>query len=147
MKKPTVYLDTSIISAFWYEGADVPMLARRLHTREWWDTERRNFDVWGSALIASELRAGKFPRQAECQRMARRLRYLTFTAAAKALAKEILRLMIVPPKKELDAAQFGDCDDPQDGLSVNMELCSYGKPRLFKNGWKDFASRLQEWRR
>jgi hypothetical protein len=106
MKKPTVYLDTSIISAFWYEGADVAMLARRLHTREWWDLERRNFDVWGSALIASELRAGKFPRQAECQRMARRLRNLTFTAAAKALAKEILRLMIVPPKKELDAAHL-----------------------------------------
>ncbi len=37
MKKPTVYLDTSIISAFWYEGPDVAMLARRLHTREWWD--------------------------------------------------------------------------------------------------------------
>ncbi len=45
MKKPTVYLDTSIISAFWFEGADVPMLARRLHTREWWDLERRNFEI------------------------------------------------------------------------------------------------------
>ena len=107
MKKPTVYLDTSIISAFWYEGADVAMLARRLHTREWWDLERDNFDIWTSAFADAELRAGAFPRQSECQRMARRLRYLPSTPAAKELAKEILRLMIVPPKKEADAAHLG----------------------------------------
>jgi hypothetical protein len=107
MKKPTVYLDTSIISAFWYEGADVAMLARRLHTREWWDLERRNFDMWTSAFTDAELRAGAFPRQSECQGMARRLRHLLSTPAAKELAKEILRLMIVPPKKEADAAHLG----------------------------------------
>ncbi len=106
MKKPTVYLDTSIISAFWYEGADVAMLARRLHTREWWALERRNFEIWTSALTAAELQAGAFHRQPECQRMARRLRYLPSTSAAKELAKEILRLMIVPPKKEADAAHL-----------------------------------------
>jgi hypothetical protein len=64
MKKPTVYLDTSIISAFWYEGADVAMLARRLHTREWWDLERDNFDIWTSAFADAELRAGAFPGNA-----------------------------------------------------------------------------------
>jgi hypothetical protein len=45
MKTPTTYLDTSVISAFWYEGADVAMLARRLHTREWWDMERHRLSV------------------------------------------------------------------------------------------------------
>jgi hypothetical protein len=33
MKKPTVYLDTSVISAFLYERADVAMLPRRLALR------------------------------------------------------------------------------------------------------------------
>ena len=37
MKKPSIYLDTSIISALWHESPDVSMLARRFHTREWWD--------------------------------------------------------------------------------------------------------------
>lgn len=50
MKKSTVYLDTSVISAYWYEGADVAMLAMRLHTREWWDLERGHFAVWTSAV-------------------------------------------------------------------------------------------------
>jgi len=58
MKKPSVYLDTSIISAFWYEGADVTMLARRMKTREWWDAERRHFILTCSAIAEAELRAG-----------------------------------------------------------------------------------------
>jgi hypothetical protein len=106
MKKPTVYLDTSIISAFWYEGADVAMLARRLHTREWWDLERDNFDIWTSAFADAELRAGAFPRQRECQRMVRRLRYLPVTATVSEVAEEIARLGIVPANKETDAAHL-----------------------------------------
>jgi len=106
VKKPTVYLDTSIISAFWYEGADVAMLARRLHTREWWDTERRNFEIWTSAFAEAELRSGTFPRQSECQRMVRRLRYLPPTARVSDLAEEIARLGIVPAKEEMDASHL-----------------------------------------
>jgi hypothetical protein len=106
MKKPTVYLDTSIVSAFWYEGADVAMLARRLHTREWWQLERRKFEIRTSAFSEAELRAGAFSRQSECQRMVRRLIYLRVTAAVKGLAEEIVRLRIVPEKKEVDAAHL-----------------------------------------
>src|SRR6266851_5727153 len=76
MKKPTIYLDTSLISAYWYEGADVAMLARRLHTREWWELERRHFGLWGSAVGEKELQSGTFPRQDECLKMMRRLRFL-----------------------------------------------------------------------
>src|ERR1700687_686946 len=48
MKKPSIYIDTSIISAFWHESPDVSMLARRFHTREWWNLERRHFTLWAS---------------------------------------------------------------------------------------------------
>lgn len=106
MKKPGVYLDTSIISAFWYEGADVAMLARRLRTREWWDLERRHFAVWTSAFSETELQAGNFTRQAECLKMVRRLRYLTVTTAARKLMNEIVRRNLVPPSKAADAAHL-----------------------------------------
>lgn len=62
MNKPTVYLDTSIIAAYWYEGGDVAMLAARLHTREWWELERQRFAVWTSTVAEDEVRAGKYPR-------------------------------------------------------------------------------------
>ena len=44
-KKPTVYLDTTIISSYWYEGTDVLALGRRLSTREWWEAERTQFVI------------------------------------------------------------------------------------------------------
>lgn len=106
MKQPTVYLETSAISAFWYEGADVAMLARRLHTREWWEAERRHFDLWSSAFTEAELQAGVFPRQAECLKKVRRLRYLPVKATVRNLLEELVRLKVVPPHKEADAAHL-----------------------------------------
>src|SRR5437868_3525568 len=96
MKKPSIYLDTSIISAFWHESPDVSMLARRFHTREWWDLERRHFGLWTSAFGEMELRAGRFPKQSECLKMVKRLRYLPITTANRDLIEEIVQGGVVP---------------------------------------------------
>jgi hypothetical protein len=106
MKRPSLYLDTSVISAFWYVGSNVPMQVRRLRTREWWDLERVHFDLVSSAFTENELRAGTFRRQAECVRMARRLRFLPATFEALRLAEEMLRRGIVPQTKTIDAAHL-----------------------------------------
>jgi hypothetical protein len=39
-KKPPIYLDTTVLSWYWYEGTDVLALGRRIATCEWWETER-----------------------------------------------------------------------------------------------------------
>ena len=44
MNKPTVYLDASIISAYWDKAKDVSAAARREKTRDWWEYERRYFE-------------------------------------------------------------------------------------------------------
>lgn len=106
MKKPTVYLDTSIVSAYWYEGRDVAMLARRLRTREWWELERRHVAVWTSAFTEAELRAGRFARQRDCVRMVQKLRYLTVTTEVRDLIQAIVARRIVPPNKSGDAAHL-----------------------------------------
>jgi hypothetical protein len=106
LKKATVYLDTSVVSALYYEGADVAMLARRLHTREWWDLERRHFTVSSSEFTEAELRAGTFPRQNECLKTVRRLGYLSVTSEVRDLIREILRWKIVPGTKASDAAHL-----------------------------------------
>ena len=79
MKKPTEYIDTSLISAYWYRGANALAIARRVRTREWCESERPNFDTWTSSVTESELREGVVPRQLECTRMAKRLKYLAIT--------------------------------------------------------------------
>jgi hypothetical protein len=104
--KPTVYLDTNIISAYWYQGKDVAAAARRLHTREWWNEERRHFSVYVSVTTINELRAGSFRRQADCVKMARALPRLAMTRKAKHVLDELLRWRLIPETKPGDALQM-----------------------------------------
>ena len=106
MKKPSVYFDTSIISAYWYEGADIAMISRRLRTREWWDAERENFALRASRFTEAELEAGVFPKQPECLKMVRRMHYLTATAAVREFIEEIMQAHVVPEKKRADAGHL-----------------------------------------
>jgi hypothetical protein len=101
--KPTLYFDTSIISAYWYEGGDVAMLARRMYTREWWDAERKHFSLWASLFGEAELRAGEYPKQGNCVKMIRRLPYLAVTNEVTDLIDELVERGLVPPTKSGDA--------------------------------------------
>ena len=103
---PTVYLDTSIISAYWYRGSNVAMLARRLHTRKWWDCERAYFDVWTSAFAEAELGEGTYREQSDCLKMVRRQAYLAANASVGHLMDEIISRGIVPANKPRDAAHL-----------------------------------------
>jgi hypothetical protein len=134
MTKPTLYFDTNVISAYWYTGGDVAMVARRMHTREWWDSERKHFSLWTSTFAEIELQAGEFRRQHECLKMIRRLRYLTVTNAAKALMDEILERGLVlrgPP---------GNLHFPKHRLSLNLELCSHGERQCSPSRKIDLAN-------
>jgi hypothetical protein len=104
--KPTVYLDTNIISAYWYEGKDIGAAARRLHTREWWNMEREHFSVNVSVTTLNELRAGSFRRQADCLKLARALPRLTMTRKAKHVLDELLKARLIPETKPGDALQM-----------------------------------------
>src|SRR5438876_10201453 len=109
MTKPTVYLDTNIISSFWYSGADVAGLARRLTTREWWQDKREHFSVWVSAASEDELAAGKFHRQADCLRFVRRLPYLLISGKTRRFAGTLVERGVVPAEKPRDALQMAAC--------------------------------------
>ena len=90
MKKPTVCLDTSIISAYCDRSKDLSAAARRVKTREWWKYERQYFELWTSVGAESELRTGRFPHQAECLRMVSRLRYLGIDRTVGVRVDELL---------------------------------------------------------
>src|SRR5207237_279176 len=121
-----LYFDASVISAYWYEGADVAMLARRMHTRKWWDVERGHFSLWASAFGEGELLAGKFLKQRECVKMVRRLRYFPATSEATELQKELLERGLVPESKPGDAAHLAI--STSHGMDYLLtELCSHGE--------------------
>jgi len=109
VKKPIVYLDTNIISAYWYGGRDTSGLARREKTREWWQDEREFFSVWASTASEDELAAGKFARQTECLRFVRKLRYLSIDQETRQIAAKLVELGVVPGEKPGDALQMSVC--------------------------------------
>ncbi|MFM9964591.1 MAG: PIN domain-containing protein [Planctomycetaceae bacterium] len=106
MKKPTIYLDTNIVSALHYIGTDINTLSRRMATRDWWDSERRHFDVVASSFTELELAAGQYPGQASSVRFVRRLPYVPITRLARNLADELLEQDVIPAGKRGDAMQL-----------------------------------------
>lgn len=107
MKRPSIYLDTSVISAYWYDGTNVLGRARRVKTRDWWDNEARQFAIWVSAVAENELIAGEFRRQPDCLRFVRRLNYLPITRESRDLAAVLVESGVVPASKPADALQIG----------------------------------------
>lgn len=106
MSKTSVYLDTTILSAFWYEGGDVLALGRRIVTRAWWEAESLHFAIHVSSVTEDELRAGRFRRQEDCLGMVRRLKYLPVSRSTRDFAMELLDSRIVPATKPGDALQI-----------------------------------------
>lgn len=106
MKKPTVYLDTNVVSSYWFQGTDILALGRRITTRDWWDTERQHFTVWVSDVSVDELEAGVYRRQSDALAMVRRLRHLPMTAAVYEFAEELAAAKVVPAEKPGDAMQM-----------------------------------------
>lgn len=106
MDKPTVYLDTNVFSAYWYEGAAVAGAAQRFHTREWWKLERRHFSVYVSTTTMNELHAGRFRRQGDCLAMAGALPSLSMNKKAKRVLEELVKAQLIPETKPGDALQM-----------------------------------------
>jgi hypothetical protein len=109
MPKPTVYLDTNIFSAYWYDGADVAVAAQRFHTSQWWNLERKHFSVYVSPSTIAGLRTGSFRRQADCLKMALGLPRLPMTQATRDILDVLLGTRLLPDTKLGDALQIAVC--------------------------------------
>ncbi|MBC8112764.1 MAG: hypothetical protein H7062_00135 [Candidatus Saccharimonas sp.] len=89
-----------------YAGADINALSRRMATREWWESERRQFRIIASSITERELEAGAYAYQEEALQLVRRLNYVPITQLVRRLAAEFLDGNVVPPNKPGDAAQL-----------------------------------------
>lgn len=106
MKKPTIYLDTNIISALHYSGSDINAMAHRMATRDWWESERRFFSMFASVVTEQELARGVFGNQRTCLRFVRKFRYVPISANVRKLAGVLVEQGVVPATEPGDAAQL-----------------------------------------
>lgn len=105
MDKPTLYLETTVISYLAARPSRDPITARNQQiTREWWDTRRVVYDLRTSDIVLAEVREGH-PVTAS-----RRLSLLEDVPALSAkgrkvgwLATELLRSVPLPDKAHADA--------------------------------------------
>lgn len=56
-----VYIDTTIPSFYYEIRTDAESVYKRNVTREWWDTESDEYDIFISDLVWEEIRRGNYP--------------------------------------------------------------------------------------
>jgi hypothetical protein len=103
-RKPTIYIETSIISylAAW-PSSDLMTAACQQTTTKWWEGYRRFYNVVTSALVVAESREGD-PRMAK-----KRLSFLKGISAlrttenTKELARALTQKGALPQKAQADA--------------------------------------------
>ena len=56
--KPSVYIETTIVSYLTAPSRELVIAGRQALTAEWWETRRGRFDVYVSPLVLSEAQEG-----------------------------------------------------------------------------------------
>lgn len=105
MPKPSVYLETTVISYLvgWL-SRDSPLVASNQEfTREWWMTQRDKYELFASPVVVDEVSKGD--DELATQRLAHlaAVQLLEVTLEARRLAARLVRGAALPAKAEIDA--------------------------------------------
>jgi hypothetical protein len=106
MRKPSVYLDTNILSVLRYRGRVLRSLAWQNATREWWENERGHFKLYVSQVIEDELAEGKYSAQQAALIQAHKLSYLPYISGIQRCVQLYLDEKLIPDSKRGDALQL-----------------------------------------
>jgi predicted nucleic acid-binding protein len=109
--KPTVYVETSVISYLTNRPSlDAITLGRQLLTRQWWEERAGAYHCVISEFVIEEVSDG------HPEAVARRLAALTgldlidgSAAPIEALAQKLISQKTLPPKAKLDALHIATC--------------------------------------
>jgi hypothetical protein len=102
--KPTLYLETSIVS--YYAGRpsrDLIVAARQQVTRDWWENQRRDFALYVSALVQQESQRGDPADVRKRQRALKGIPLLRITPEAEELAEALMQTGPIPREYPDDA--------------------------------------------
>ncbi len=102
--KPKVYLETTIPSLLTaWPKRDLVMAADQQVTREWWETRRRDFQLFVSQVVLDEVAEGDPAAAAARLEILRPLPILEITADVETVATSVLRTKLIPAKAGDDA--------------------------------------------
>lgn len=95
--KPTVYIETTIVSYLTSRRSRIPLIAgQQKVTIEWWDQDRLGYDVFTSELVWTEAAAGDPKLAAARLAKLQRLPLLRIDQISKGLAAALLQAAALP---------------------------------------------------
>jgi hypothetical protein len=105
MKKPRVYLETSVISYLvgWLNQRSILVAHNQEFTREWWSRRRTLYELFSSVLAVTEAGKGEPPLASERLTFLAETTLLDLNEAAFSLARDLIRHGRIPQKAEVDA--------------------------------------------
>lgn len=103
--KPTVYLETTIISYLvgWLNRNDLQVAAHQEITRRWWASRRADFELFASTVVFDEAAEGDATLASQRLKFLEEVQLLRVTESAHRLKEELLRRTQIPKKAENDA--------------------------------------------
>ncbi len=102
--KPTLYMETSVVSYLTARPAtDLVMAARQLNTHQWWTEKRRNFRIHISRFVWDEAREGDAERVRQRLRILKPLPWLQLSSDSARLARALIESGPLPTKAAEDA--------------------------------------------
>jgi hypothetical protein len=104
MSKPSVYIETSIISYLTARPSPSLFTAGcQQITRDWWDDRRDRFDLFTSEIVLLEARSGDSDAVARRLEVLQGIAELVLTDRAEELARALVAQKAIPAKAQADA--------------------------------------------
>ena len=104
MKKSSLYLETSVVSYLTARPApDLNTAAHQQITVEWWDTKRKNFDIYISKVVMKEAATGHAEAAERRVKILKPMRMLSINGEIVALARVLCERHSLPAKAVDDA--------------------------------------------
>ena len=110
-----VYIETSIPS-FYYETRTEPeMIAQRNWTRQWWDNERRHYQLVTSLAVIEELERGDYPNKSKVLDLVAEIPLLNISIEISDIVETYINRQLMPKQHTGDAlhlaiASFHGCE-------------------------------------
>ena len=99
-----IYIETSVVSYFTNRPSrDIVTAARQQVTREWWEENRHQFDIYISALVLEEAKGGDPIAAAGRLEAAKGIPVLEITGEAEDLAAALVKVGPIPESHPEDA--------------------------------------------
>src|SRR5687767_9571705 len=104
MAKPTVYIETTIIGYLSMRmSRDLLTAANQQVTRDWWDNQREQYELFVSQFVIDECSSGDPAAAQERLAFLQSLPQLEITQDVNSLAEALIREFALPKKATVDA--------------------------------------------